>query len=413
MSQINISALVADFEAYYLDGGQNESRLYNLLYRASVTESMFTPIRTNSTKWRGSKTSISSLLQAFQKKFTPKGGLTFEPLEISVFRMKADDEIYPDEIVDSWAGFLDGLENEQDRKKWPLIRYIVEKHWIPKIREEYELEAIFGGKREEPADNVAGDAWQVMDGIRHLRNKGIQDGKVDPIIMGAIPADDVDFVDYIEEMSDSVKKNYWNKSMIWKMSETLERRYLRGKGKKYGLRNNFTGEDKTVDNTNMSVMGLPSFGDSEIIIATPKDNAVFLYKGQKDIGRPNIESEARLVKLWHDWYKGIGYILRELIFTNDLDLGAPTVDTVDPLAAAAAGGTEITLTGKDFTGATAVKLGTVSGSTFTPVGNGTNIDVLTDRKLTFDTPNIAADTYAVQVTTPYGVGHSEEVLVVS
>jgi hypothetical protein len=39
-----------------------------------------------------------------------------------------------------------------------------------------------------------------------------------------------------------------------------------------------------------------------------------------NIGRYSIEQEDRKVKVWTDFSMGLGFILHEIVFTNDLDL---------------------------------------------------------------------------------------------
>lgn len=408
---VTITDILTEFGAYYLNNGQNLARVFSLIYRKSTTEQLLTSKVTEETRWRGSKALVNSILQPFQKKWTPKGKTTFTPLEILLSKMKVDYELYPDDIEESWLGFL--ADNNLDRKAWPLVRYLVEQHIIPKMEEEYELEAIFYGRREEPVEGVAGEAWQIMNGLRTIRNKAILEGRTEPIILGEWATDDKDLVEQFEEFADGIDKRYWKIPMILGINEDLERRYLRGYELKNGTQNNFQGVSKVIKHTNIHIMGLPSHGDSDAIWCTTADNAVRLIKKQQNLKTLRIENVDRLVKLFTDAYRGVGFVLPELLFTNDRDLGLPTVTVADQLSATTAGGTSITISGRDFTDATMVKLGTVSGSAFTPAGNASAITVENDRELTFTTPAIAADTYAIEVTTPYGSNHSEEFVMVA
>ena len=121
---IEVAQLIQDFGNYYINQGQNMARLRQLFRERSMTPSVFTPIVTEDTLYRHSITRLGSIVQQFQKQWTPKGKLSFEPREIRLRNIKIDHELYPDEIKDSWAGFLSTLNNEQDRKAWPLIRFM-------------------------------------------------------------------------------------------------------------------------------------------------------------------------------------------------------------------------------------------------------------------------------------------------
>jgi hypothetical protein len=43
-------------------------------------------------------------------------------------------------------------------------------------------------------------------------------------------------------------------------------------------------------------------------------------KGYENSQAFELEKEDRKVKIWSDWFAGIGFILPDLIFTNDQDL---------------------------------------------------------------------------------------------
>ncbi len=73
----------------------------------------------------------------------------------------------------------------------------------------------------------------------------------------------------------------------------------------------------------------------------------------------------------------------------------PTVDAISPTSGSTAGGTVITITGANFTGATAVTVGGIAVATFT---------VASDTTITATTPAHAAGAVDVAVTTPNGPG---------
>src|SRR5690606_12675307 len=92
--------------AFYKAGGQNVNDLIAMIYQGSVTEQYFSAIRTDKTKIDKASAEITSVLQAFQKQFTAKGNSTFKPRSIELTKLKIDVEEYPDDIEQSWLGFL-------------------------------------------------------------------------------------------------------------------------------------------------------------------------------------------------------------------------------------------------------------------------------------------------------------------
>jgi hypothetical protein len=73
--------------------------------------------------------------------------------------------------------------------------------------------------------------------------------------------------------------------------------------------------------------------------------------------------------------------------------GVPTVTKVSPNAGPTSGGTSVTITGTNFTGATSVLFGTVAG---------TNLTVVNSTTITATSPAQAAGERNIQVTTPSG-----------
>jgi hypothetical protein len=313
-----IADVVAQFGAYYINNGQNLSRLYQLLRSATNTESMFTPVNTDDTLWRAAKTIFTRVVQPFQKAFTPLAGVTFVPVAIEQFKMKVDAQEYPDELEASWLGFLDG--EDIDRKAWPFVKWYCEVYLIPQIKLDIELHEIFGGSYVAPTNGVAGPAGSSMNGLKKTINGHISAGRITPIATGALSEDPATLVDQIEEFVDGIHKDYWNIPMMLGCSEEVERRFLRGQERKYGKNTGGGALDKQVNKTNITLQGLTSHRGTEKIWCTPKANAIQLRKRIQNQTKIQVESVDRLLKFFTDFSMGIGFIIPEIVFTNDREL---------------------------------------------------------------------------------------------
>jgi hypothetical protein len=313
-----IADVVAQFGAYYLNNNQNLTRLYQLLRRATQTESMFTPVNTDDTIWRAAKTLFTRVVQPFQTKFTPLASVTFVPVEIKQFRMKVDAQEYPDELEASWLGFLDGPEI--DRKAWPFVRWYCEIYLIPQVKQDIEQLEIYQGVYQAPVAGQPGAPSTSMDGIKVTINRHITAGRITPITTGVLATDPLDFVDQIEGFVDGIDKAYWNIPMMLGLSETLERRFLRGQERKYGKNTGGGALGNVVNNTNITLKGLVSHQNTEKFWCTPVANAIMLRKRAQNQTAIQVESVDRLLKFFTDFSMGIGFIIPEIIFTNDRDL---------------------------------------------------------------------------------------------
>lgn len=315
---MNIEDIITEFGAFYLNNGQNMARLVKLLHRDSVTDSVLTPFKTDETVYRAAQSKMGRVLQPFQKAWTPIKSLVFVAVQIEQFKMKIDTEEHPDELEGSWLGFLagDGIE----RKDWPFVKWLVEIHLLPKAKEDYEMNEIYYGVYQAPVAGTPGAAGTAMNGIRKAINDGIAGNRIDPIVLGAIPTDPLDFVEYVEEFFDRINKAYWRIPMQLCMNEDLERRFFRGCDLKYGKNSDYKEMGGKVKYTNSTVIGLPSMQGSNKLWCTPKENALHLGKKTQNQRAMNIQSVDRLVKLFTDWWSGVGFLIPEIVFTDDVDL---------------------------------------------------------------------------------------------
>ena len=316
---MKVADIITEFGNYYLQQGQNMTRLVRLLRDSSVTASMFRTIVTDETIYQAAQTVITRLLQPFQKKWTPIAELGFSPIEIRSFRLKMDHEDYPDDLEGTWLGFL--ADNNLQRKDWPVIRWLIEEELLPQLREDFELNEIYDGVYQAPVEGVAGAAGTAINGIKKIINDHIAAGRTIPITMGAIPTSDLLLVDYMEDFADQLNDKYWGQMMEVATSPRIFRRFARGYAQKYGDRVDYTkNTDGKVDMTNLQLKPLPSHRNTEKIWCTPKNNAIRLLSKNNNMDRVAIEGEDRKVKVWTDFRTGLGFILPGLIFTNDLEL---------------------------------------------------------------------------------------------
>lgn len=315
---MDIADIITEFGNYYEKRPDNMKRLVKKLNQASVTEKLLTPLVTDDTIYKGAESQFTRVVQPFQIGWTPLNPLKFVPVEIRMFQQKVDLDETPHTLEASWLGFLTG--EEVDPKEWPFIRWYMEVHLLPQIDEDMELNEMFKGSYVAPTPGTAGAAGTSMDGIRKIRNAHITAGRITPIVMGAIPATNLDTYEYFEEFADKIGKRYWNIPMQLGVDEAVARRAIRGKREKYGKDVMPTGALTLIEDTKVSIVGLPSMAGSSITWCTPKWNSVYLRKKTQNMKQFKIESIKRVLSLYTDWWVGVGFHIPEIVFTNDQDL---------------------------------------------------------------------------------------------
>lgn len=311
---LTVTDLITEYGAYYKAGGQNVARVLKQMMQPTVTEKFMTLIKTDDTIYELAQGKINDLLQPFQKAFTVKGGMEFTPNKLQLYHVKVDDSLYPDDIEATWLGFLSS--SDLTRKDWPIVRYIIENYYLPKIKENIELKEIFNGVYSAPMAGVAGATGTSMNGLKKQLQDGLSAGTVNFVPMGHITRANI--FDKVENFVNCISQVYQGVPMNINMSPVWEKAYLQDKRSQGFYFYTAAGDvNKGIDFTPQSVQGLPSMLGSNIIFATPKDNMLYLQK--KDINKYkfNIEESKREVFFMTDWWEGVGFGINEIVWAFD------------------------------------------------------------------------------------------------
>jgi hypothetical protein len=316
---MDVSAIIQEYGAYYLRSGQNMNHIKRLLLQGSVTTSHMVPIKIDDTVYRLSQSSITSIVQGFQKKYTPKGAIKLIPNTIFLRKMKVDFDDNPDDLEATWLGFL--ASEAVSRKDWPFVKWLIEVHMIPKIKEEMELQAYGLGIFSEPTDGEANSASEALDGLKTLIQKGVDADGVTAGVMNVVEGigdlDDSTIFDQIEQFVDGINGVYRKRAINVYVPDNFFIKYLRDK-RAQGLYNlSKDGEiDNRVDFTQIRVHGLPSLNGEKFIFATPKENMMHITKKLANQTNFRVEEAKRQLSIMSDWYEGIGFGINEAVWTT-------------------------------------------------------------------------------------------------
>lgn len=316
---INPAAVITEYGSYYHENGQNLASLLMRPFNAFGTREAFTNVPTDGTRLEFSDVTVGEILQGYQDAFTAKGSVVFAPVTIDLHPVKVDVQFNPQNLVYSWLGFL--TSNDTDRKTWPFTRWIIEVYILNQIFADLEEKAIFNGVYAAPTAGTASAANTVLNGLKKLINAGITAGKITPLTTGALETDEVLFCTQIEAFVKQIPKKFWKKQMVLNMGQEEALRFAEGKDKKYNSNYAKEGSLVTVKGfPNISVAGRASHDGSEKIWVTPKENVVFATKGFANASGFQLESVDRNVKIFTDFHIGLGFLLGDLVFTNDVEL---------------------------------------------------------------------------------------------
>lgn len=303
--------LVTQFGDYYVPEGQNEARLLSALRQKSVTTTYAKPIIYDGEVYKFSNTRLGEIVQQFQKKFTPKGDLEFKPNEIRLRNIKVDLALYPDDVKGSWLGFLSSLD-DQERKNWPIVRYLTESEVIPQMQSDMELKAYFKGAYVAPTVGVAGSTVATINGVKFLLDAGVADSSMQSVALSAAVTKSNAF-DMVEEFVESFDDLLSGTKMRFYCDPKILRWYHQDKRNTHGTDVNYNPDKPVVDFTTCELVGLPSMSGEKYFWATPVDNFLYIRR-QNGMKNPRVEEAQREVFLMTDWWEGLGFGHNELVY---------------------------------------------------------------------------------------------------
>lgn len=306
---ITVAEIVSAFGTYI---GTNQQQILKLLTQPTVSEKFMTTVASRDLEWRAAKAVIDDVVQGFQKAWTPKGTAVFTPRTIAQRRHKFDIAFYPDEIVESWLGFM--ADESTDRKSWPITRYILEQLILPKVLDNRELKLIAKGDYAAVVADTAQATGLSMDGFCTILEDAHTAGtsSMNFISLDALTATNI--FDMIEEFAKSVDELYQTLNMNVFVSRSIYAAYHRRRRDLHGEDNNYTGAKDLIEGYNMTLVPLPSMAGKDIILATPKENFIRLINRNDGASNIAVENVDRQIKIYADWYEAVGFGIDEAVF---------------------------------------------------------------------------------------------------
>lgn len=316
---ITAADVVTEWGALYREQGQAVKDIVLKLMQRSVTAGYFPTRITTQTRLEKVSAEFTRVLQRFQKTFTPVGGTEFKPLSIPLYKVKIDLQETPDDLEESWLGFL--ADQSLNRKDWPFIKWYLTNALI-QADKDLELNEIYSGVPGNITAGTATAAGTTLMGIK----KQLQDlhaaGNMATVTMGAVPTDPLLYVEYVEDMMKATPRLLRNELDFVFVQEDGHDLFRDGMRLKYNVNYNQVDDSKITKlrNDNIQLVGLPSMAGSDKIWATPLWNRQCGFKKPANEKVFAVENVDRTVKAYTDYYKGFGFWLAEYVVGNDVEL---------------------------------------------------------------------------------------------
>lgn len=247
---------------------------------------------------------VGEVLQAFQKAWTPKATVSFEPLISRSFHIKADFPL--DDLDVIWGSFIDFMGDPNiQRKDWDISKFIVTQLMVPQMYNDLNAasaDAVFVA----PTPGTAGATSAMMNGLLTVTENHITAGDFTPITTGTI--DNTNAVENLEDFVKQIDPKYRpnNRKTTILTGDDVVNAYKENLQNQYSvpLPNNVS-NSVMLRNRNIELVGISSFGASQKLIHCPKENILEFMDGSPE----NLETQVdkRVINVLTDFWFGYGY----------------------------------------------------------------------------------------------------------
>lgn len=319
----DLSALNNELGAYHR---QHHQVIEEKLLYGHETGQHMTTIPSTIDQKAMAKGEMSEVSQAFNAKVTYKGDYKLSPNIVKTDDVMLAYRFVPKVLRKSWAGYL--VQNRLTQQQLPFINYMVSK-CLKQFIHEHETKHIAKGYRKEPVDGVAGAAINAMTGFITRGFEGMTKGKIIPVDIGGFFNRDT--------IGDYVSNQIWKIPHLYRTSGDLMCLMSTDNAQAYNIA---TGQDNNIQfvysippnfdpktavmpqvpqgqthvkGTTIPVIGLPSFGDSNLIMFVNKNNLKKAFD-ENSLQFEPLQYDDFYVKVLASMNVGTGFTWDELVW---------------------------------------------------------------------------------------------------
>lgn len=315
---ITTTLLNAAYGNEYKDNSKSLKDLRQHLYSSATFDQLFKVEYTDLTVWEKAMSQSSSIVQAAQIDWTPKGDFAFTPSVIPTYAIKADLQFSSFDVEDGFVGFMH--ENNVPQTGQQLIKYIMANHVNQQFVEDIELHLAYKGVRVDPTAGTPGATGAGINGVHKVLNTAITAGTITPITTGAMGTDPEAYVGKIEQFVEGIRYEDRYRPMKLAVSVAGVNLFERGMLAKYNQNYAQAGSLRKVFRyDNIELVPQIAMGNSTKIFCTPAGNAIKVV----NVGRGPLwqfETEDRKIKAWTNHRIGYGFWDHSRVYTNDVQL---------------------------------------------------------------------------------------------
>lgn len=335
-TDIEIAEIVDQWGRVYVQEGQTDKDIKKMIFTEDDLSGDFTKVPNQGSIYKAAYTTIEEVLQAFQVPFSPKGDISFLPIQYQLGEFKVDVTLSPDKFRRSWLGFLAKLD-EVDRAKWPFIRWYIQEMLVKRMAQDFISKVAFYGWEKTAfvsanpvvdAENyirqflmgVPTPANATMDGILTVLQKLNLTGRTNVINVGAWSNDPVTYCTQVENFIKQIPHEIRDRLDNLYVSKVRYELYREGKRLKYNVNYGQVTDLSTVNEAeNIKVKGTYAMKGSNKHWITVPENRVKPVAADMT-NRFKVELNKRVVDIYNDWSYALAFDVPEFIFHCDNEL---------------------------------------------------------------------------------------------
>ena len=319
-SLLTVQKIIDEFGKYYVNEGQNKQRLTRSLVQPAVTlEKHARKIPTTETIYKAANYEFQSVIQPFKKTFDPKSNIEFFPNTIQLRQIKVDADVYPNDIEESWLGFL--ANNDCSVKDWPIVRFIMEEYLKKQIDADREEKMVYKG-----VYNAQGtDPGDAMDGIKQILLNSLNTDYPVNVISGIGVLNANSIFDQIEAFDEALPELYNEQKVIIFMAPKWVRLYKKDKRSQgFFFIDDIKKVDESIDFSKHYICPLPSMSGTDDMFATVAGNLAWITKREGNLSNIQVQAHDRCVHILLDWWEGLGFLCNKMVWTTTETVGSPS-----------------------------------------------------------------------------------------
>lgn len=326
---IDVTDVVTEFGAYYLDAGQDTNDLLLPLRDGDDFYKDLTVYSRNkvggagsNSKWDRALVETERVMQGYKSTYSPTtddGDII--ALSTPIRTWKPDRTIVPsDNVHENWLQFLEEMDKEP--VEWPFVRWFMEVYIAAQLQDDMNSVSYAGIYVAPPASNsTPGALLESVDGIEKELLIHIASGLITPVANGAVDAlTDSEYCEYVEDFVKQVNPRILKKMCMLKLSHTNYMRYRRGYRDLHGKELDFTGQKGTIIDSKIEIKGYIAMEGSERLYLTEKGNDKKVLPLKNEMGKIWLQADKYGINILGHGKVAFDFADPRLVACNDLGI---------------------------------------------------------------------------------------------